>query len=87
MVRQPLTRQHRIARQWAMVHCCWTRAEWRIVVFSDESRYIVDHHDGRTHVWRRPDEQYTHHVLHLMTDEAVAQKWSGPVFGVQGEQI
>ena len=28
-----------------------------------------------------------HHALHHMTDGAVAQKWSGPVFGVQGERI
>ena len=39
LVRQPLTRQHRIARQqWAMFHRRWTRAEWRMVMFSDESR-------------------------------------------------
>ena len=55
VVRQPLNRQHRIARQhWAMVHRGWTRAEWRMVMFSDESRYNVDHHDGRMRVWRRP---------------------------------
>ena len=60
VVRQPLTRPHRIARQqWAMVHRRWTRAEWRMVMFSDESRYSVDHHDGRTRVWRRPGERYT----------------------------
>ena len=60
VVRQPLTRQHRLARQqWTLVHRRWTRAEWRMVMFSDESRYNVDHHDGRTHVWRRPGERYT----------------------------
>ena len=58
VVRQHLTRQHRIARQqWAMVHRRWTRAEWRMVMLSVESRYNVDHHDGRTCVWRRPGER------------------------------
>ena len=67
VVRQPLTRQHRITRQqWTMVHRRWTRAEWRMVMFSDESRYNVDHHDGRTRVWRRPVERYT--PPHHMTD-------------------
>ena len=56
---QPLTRQHRIAqRQCALVHRRWTRAEWRMVMFSDESRYNLDHHDGRIRVWRRPGERY-----------------------------
>ena len=59
VVRQPLTRQHRIAwRQWALVHRRWTRAEWRMVMFSDKSRYNLDHHDGRIRVWRRPGERY-----------------------------
>ena len=60
VVRQPLTRQHRIARQqWAIVHRRWTRAEWHMVMFSDDSRCKVDHHDGRMRVWKRPGEQYT----------------------------
>ena len=59
VVRQPLTRRHRIARrQWALVHRRWTRAQWRRVMFSDESRFNLDHHDGRMLVWRRPRERY-----------------------------
>ena len=75
VVRQPLTRQHRIARQqWAMIHRRWTRAEWRMVMFCDESRYNVDHHDGRIRVWRRLGERYMlHHVLHRTTAGVVAQ--------------
>ena len=51
MVRQPLTRQHRIARrQWALGHRRWTHTEGRMVMFSDESRYNLDDHDGRIRV-------------------------------------
>ena len=89
VVRQPLTRQHRIARrQWALVHRRWTRAEWRMVMFSDESRYNLDHHVGRIRVWRRPSERYLLHlVLPHMKGGVVAQLWFGPVFGVPGELI
>lgn len=59
VVRQPLSRQQRTARrQWALRHSRWTRADWRMVMFSDESRYNLDHHDGRIRVWRRPGERY-----------------------------
>ena len=54
VVCQPVTRQHRIARQ----QCNGSSSldSCRMVMFSDESRYNVDHHDGRTRVWRRPGE-------------------------------
>ena len=87
-VRQPLTRQRRIAhQQLAMVHRHWTRAKWRMVTFSDASRYNVDHHERRTRVWRRPGERYTPPCI------ASHDRWGGgsvmvwAVFGVQGEQI
>ena len=47
-----------------------------MVMFSDESRYNVDHHDGRIRVWRRPGAPHDR-----------LGGGSGPVFGVQGEQI
>lgn len=60
VVRQPLTRQHRrLRRQWGVTHRRWTRAQWRLVMFSDESRFNVDHHDGRVRVWRRDGERHT----------------------------
>ena len=72
VVRQLLTRQQRIARQqWAISHRRWTCAEWRMVMFSDKSRYNVDHHDDRTHVWRWPGEEYTPPYI------ALHDRWGG----------
>ncbi|GFR96428.1 transposable element Tcb1 transposase [Elysia marginata] len=36
----------------------WDRIQWRSVVFSDESRFCIDHDDGRVRVWRRSGERY-----------------------------
>ncbi|GFW71582.1 transposable element Tc3 transposase [Trichonephila clavipes] len=47
LYRIPLTQNHRRLRlQWANVHRSW-RADWQQVVFSDESRFNLWHHDGR----------------------------------------
>ena len=44
-----LTRRHRQARMlWANQHQAWTlRNHWRHVWFSDESRFLLQRHDGR----------------------------------------
>lgn len=58
-VRPILTRQHRIARQhWATDHANWQLRHWTPVLFTDESRFCVDFHDGRRRVWREPGERY-----------------------------
>ncbi|GFV23086.1 transposable element Tcb2 transposase [Trichonephila clavipes] len=52
LYRIPLTQNHRRLRlQWANVHRSW-RADWQQVVFSDESRFNLWHHDGRIRVRR-----------------------------------
>ena len=45
-----LTRRHRQARMlWAKQHQAWTlRNRWRHVWFSDESRFLLQSHDGRS---------------------------------------
>ncbi|GFX67597.1 transposable element Tc1 transposase [Trichonephila clavipes] len=46
LYRIPLTQNHRHLRlQWTNVHRSW-RAYWLQVVFSDESRFNLWHHDG-----------------------------------------
>ena len=55
----PLTRGHRrLRRDWAQVHQRWTMAQWRNVLFSDESRFSLDFADRRRRVWRRCNERY-----------------------------
>ncbi|MBJ4999813.1 IS630 family transposase [Salmonella enterica subsp. enterica serovar Hadar] len=56
-LRLPLTLQHRQERlQWCDQRRTWTQ-EWRHVVFSDESRFCIQHHDGRIRVWRHRGER------------------------------
>ena len=55
-----LTRRHRRDRaQWARNHESWTRNQWNNVVFSDESRYLLERVDGRQRVYRRRGERYS----------------------------
>ena len=50
--RLPLSRDHKRFRlQWACERCHW-RAEWRNVVFSDESRFNMSYNDGRIYARR-----------------------------------
>ena len=55
-----LTRRHRQARMlWANQHQAWTlRNHWRHAWFSDESRFLLQRHDGRRRVYRRRGERY-----------------------------
>ncbi|GFV20858.1 transposable element Tc1 transposase [Trichonephila clavipes] len=56
--RIPLTQNHRHLRlQWSDVHRSW-RADWQQVVFSDESRFNLWHHDGRIRVMRYAGEMH-----------------------------
>ncbi|GFV35042.1 transposable element Tcb1 transposase [Trichonephila clavipes] len=47
----PLTQNHRrLHRQWWGERRAWA-AEWNEVVFTDESRICLQHHDGRIRLW------------------------------------
>ncbi|GFX66712.1 transposable element Tcb1 transposase [Trichonephila clavipes] len=53
----PLTQSHRRPRrQLCDKRRMWT-AEWNEVVFTDESRISLQHHDGRIRVWRHRAER------------------------------
>lgn len=53
-----LTPRHMMARlAWSTRHLRWNRQQWAQVLFSDESRFSLEHDDGRTRVWRRPGER------------------------------
>ncbi|GFX66771.1 piezo-type mechanosensitive ion channel component 1 [Trichonephila clavipes] len=53
----PLTQNNRhLHRQWCDERRMWA-AEWNEVVFTDESRICLQHHDGRIRVWRHRGER------------------------------
>ncbi|GBM34935.1 hypothetical protein AVEN_41476-1 [Araneus ventricosus] len=53
-----LTKCHRHLRlQWAREHRDWTMGKWKRVAWSDESRFLIHHVDGRVRVLRLPGEQ------------------------------
>ena len=55
----PLTRRHRRARlQWSRAPSMWTQRDWNTVLFTDESVFRLSRVDGRTRVWRRPNERF-----------------------------
>ncbi|GFT24998.1 transposable element Tcb1 transposase [Trichonephila clavipes] len=66
-----LTKNHRrLHRQWCDERRMWA-AEWNEVVFTDESRICLQHHDGRIRVWRhRGERMLTSCVMHRPTGPA-----------------
>ncbi|GFU18720.1 transposable element Tc1 transposase [Trichonephila clavipes] len=48
-------------------------AEWNEVVFTDESRICLQHHDGRIRIWRHREER--------MLDSCVMHHYTGPAPG------
>ena len=58
-VRTLLLPHHRTERlRWSRAHLRWRLIEWEAVLFSEESRFSVDHSDGRIMVYRRVGERY-----------------------------
>ena len=49
-------KQQRLA--WASRHQRWRLADWKTILFSDESRFCLKFSDGRIRVWRRKGERY-----------------------------
>ena len=59
-----MTAEHRRRRrEWAREHSRWNVRQWSNVLFTDESRFTVDHSDGVQRVWRgvrqRNNPQFT----------------------------
>ncbi|GFW13582.1 transposable element Tcb1 transposase [Trichonephila clavipes] len=57
LLRLPLTGNHRcLRRQWCDERWTWT-TEWNDIVFTDQPRFCLQHHDGRIQVWRHHGER------------------------------
>lgn len=85
-----LTLRHRQARlRWCRHYQNRRLLEWRNVLFSDESRFCIDHVDGRTVVWRRDGER--------LSDACVVEKdrfggpnvmmWGGIAYGTRTQPV
>ncbi|GFX93346.1 transposable element Tcb1 transposase [Trichonephila clavipes] len=71
-----LMQNHRhVRRQWCDERRMWV-AEWNEVVFTGESRICLQHHDGRTRVWRHRGER--------MLNSCVMHRHTGPAPGIMG---
>ena len=54
-----ISKQNRLIRvKWAKQHLRWTEAQWRQVLWSDESPYTI-RGTTRQRVWRLPNQRYT----------------------------
>ncbi|GFT26861.1 transposable element Tcb1 transposase [Trichonephila clavipes] len=64
----PLTQNHRrLRRKWCDERRMWA-AEWNEVVFTEESRICLQHHDGRIRVWgHRRERMLNKCVIHHHT--------------------
>ncbi|GFV38483.1 transposable element Tcb2 transposase [Trichonephila clavipes] len=52
----PLTPEHRELRlQWCQARSMWNVTDWKKVMFSDESRFVLGKDDNRVREWRRPE--------------------------------
>ena len=61
---QLLPASHRAARlQWAQRHFRWGRRSWARVLFSDESRFNLSHHDGGIRVFKSRGERFPDNCL------------------------
>ena len=61
---QVLTARHQAARlQWAQRHFRWGRLQLARVLFSDESRFNLSHHDGRIRFFKRRGERFADNCL------------------------
>ncbi|GFV37695.1 transposable element Tcb1 transposase [Trichonephila clavipes] len=71
-----LTQNHRrLHRQRCDERRMWA-AEWKEVIFTDESRICLQHHDGRIRVWRHRGER--------MLSSCVMRHHTGPAPGIMG---
>ena len=59
-----LQRQHRRLRvRWCTNVQGWNLRNWRRVWFSDESRFLLQRHDGRQRVYRRRNERFANNCV------------------------
>ena len=84
-----LTKEQKRARlDWAMRHCHW-RNQWRRIIWSDESRFLLRSVDGRMLVWRLPGERLNDKFVVEVTQAGggSVHVWGAIWTGVRSELI
>ncbi len=56
--------------QFTQVHQNWTIEDWKNVAWSDESRFLLRHSDGRVRIWHKEHESMDPSCLDLMVQAA-----------------
>ncbi len=75
-----LSAKHRKLRlQFAQAHQNWTIEDWKNVAWSDESRFLLRHSDGRARIWREEHESMAPSCL-VSTVQAVGGGVIGNIF-------
>ncbi|GFV39729.1 transposable element Tcb1 transposase [Trichonephila clavipes] len=69
--RLPSTENHRRLRR-QLCNEWWTTTEWNDIVFTDESRFCLQHHDGWIRVWKHRGERLLNCcIMHRHTGSAL----------------
>ena len=61
---------------WARLHRRWTVRQWENVIFSDESRFLLQRHDGRRRVYRRVGERFLNTTVSTASDKRSVMVWA-----------
>lgn len=94
-VAKPLIKPANAAKRkrWSKAHKDWRIAQWKNVVYSDESTYTLFPTTGRVYVWRTPEETYDLDCLKptvkhgggsVMVWGAISWHGVGPIIAVKG---
>ncbi len=63
--------------KFAQAHQNWTIEDWKTVAWSDDSRFLLRHSDGRVRIWRKEHESMDPSCLDSMVQDG--WKWSNGV--------
>ncbi|GFX51637.1 transposable element Tc1 transposase [Trichonephila clavipes] len=82
-----LTPEHQqLHLQWCQARSMWNVTDWKKVVFSDESRFVLGTDDNRVRVWRHHSERYNspHTVLRHTARTAGVMVWGSTLIVMRG---
>lgn len=60
---------------WTQAHRRWTLRQWEQVIFSDESRFLLERHEGRRRVYRRKGERFLNCTVSTASDRRSVMVW------------